>query len=141
MDIIQMAHARERAWGCADCGKHEMSSLNCIDQGGTGYATTDSNQKVCYTCCAERDKADMRNTGRFTGYLTAKQQPNGMRVYWVGNWPGSLKLHVGGAIKYSFHNFVGRDGRRDFWFTFEGTQWHGVNIGDSDIAHCKRIKD
>lgn len=140
MNIIQMEHARETAWDCADCGKHEASNRNCSIQGGTGYATIDGRQRICYACCAERDKAQMRDTGKWVGYLTAKQSPNGSRVYEVSNWPGSLRLRVGGAIKHSFHNFAGRDGRRDFWFTFENSTWHGVNIGDSQIAHYKRIK-
>lgn len=63
------------------------------------------------------------------------------KVSHVGTWaskPGE-RLRVSCSRK-SWHNFAGRDGRTDVWFRMDGSEWHGVNIGDSDIVRVKRLK-
>lgn len=59
--------------------------------------------------------------------------------YSVGTWDGTYKFPCLKG-KTSWHNFAGKDGRRDCWFNINGQRWHGVNIGNNDIVHAKRIK-
>jgi len=93
---------------------------------------------------ADAEVEQAKKTGRGIFYLTWTQNPNdkipGIKTYYVGTWEGSFKWNC--YIKSSWHNFAGRDGRRDCWFNLEGTPghlWHGVNIGDNDIVRCKRL--
>ena len=68
-------------------------------------------------------------------------KPATSTAYSVGTWASSesdcVKVY---HTTTSFHNFAGRDGRRDVWFTLDGSRWHGVNIGDNDIVRVKRCK-
>ncbi len=57
----------------------------------------------------------------------------------VGTWDGTYKFPIT-RQRFSFHNMAGREGRIDLWFNFDGSIWHGVNIGDSEIVHCRRTK-
>jgi hypothetical protein len=99
----------------------------------TGYSTDAAGKTFCYDCCAEMDKAEMRKTGRATLYLVRRDGE-----WHVTNWPGSLDLKAYG-VRFGRHNLAGR--RVDFWFKFEGQEWHGYNLGHySQIAHCKRLK-
>jgi hypothetical protein len=132
-----------------DCG-HVASEHS---EHTTGYGVHADGSKHCYACCAEQDKKTMRDTGRTVLYLSMSGDANTAHgttlarpicgSYYYGqhrvtNWPGSLELPVHG-IKVGRHNIAGR--RYDFWFAFEGTQWHGVQYGDyTQIAHCKRLK-
>lgn len=117
---------------CARCKKE----IFCDPQSPvTGYGLTDQDEKVCYACCGELDRENMRATGRATLYLS--KDADGWRV---GNWPGTLRIPVY-RVQSSWHNFAGNNGRRDFWFTVDGDTWHGVNIGDSQIAHCRRVQE
>lgn len=118
-------------WQCSQCGIVKTRAPADAFTGGYGIGA-DGRQMFCYCCCAENDKEQMRRTGRACLYLNAKTRE-------VTNWPGSLRLRCGPARK-SWHNFAGRNGRTDVWFTFEGDTWHGVNIGDNDILRCKRTK-
>ena len=95
-----------------------------------GYGLDANGVKYCYACCAERDIADMRNTGRATLYLTNAG---------ISNWPGSLKIKVG-YRKSGRHNFAGT--RTDVWFTGpDKANWHGVQYGENtEIVHCRRVK-
>lgn len=109
-----------------DCGHPASEHSNFT----TGYGEDPkTGKKFCYACCAERDKDDMRKTGHATLYLTEKG---------ITNWPGSLIL-TPYFRKTGLHNIARI--RRDVWFMFERTRWHGVNYGNfSQILHCKRIK-
>jgi hypothetical protein len=147
-----------RAWfACTDCKrlrptpKGTGSGNYC---GGTGYGRHDDDPRsvVCYACCAERDKRTMRETGRATLYLTPQTVPadwrdrlgtvgraDAARAGWkLSNWPGTLTLPLLSAStgRHNWRNVV----RVDCWFVFEGFVWHGVRLGDSDIARCKRTR-
>lgn len=113
---------------CETCG------AECIPQGcTTGYGTDKEGRKHCFKCCATLDRAEMQQTGRFTGYLTFDGD-----AWSVSNWPGSLRYVCTGARK-SAHN-IGRI-RIDAWFVGpDGHVWHAVNIGDSQIARCRRTR-
>lgn len=99
----------------------------------TGYGVDANGNKVCYDCCGKQDSETLAGLpigGRHTLYLTDKA---------IVNWPGTLSIPTFG-IRKSWHNFAGRDGRRDVWFDYKGNSYHGVNIGNSQILHVKRIK-
>jgi hypothetical protein len=107
---------------------------------GYGYQSKDDLLfPVCYACCGKEDEKQMRETGKAVLYLSHEVKGES-KIHYAGNWPGTLKIRIGGAIKYSWHNFAGKDGRRDVWFKFDGSWWHGVNIGDNDLLRCKRLK-
>jgi hypothetical protein len=101
-------------------------------------------KRHCYACCAARDRADMRESGRAVLYLTCPERgtvnmlPQHGTRHELTNWPGSLRIPVH-YIRKGRHNFAGR--RYDFRFRFEGQEWHGTQYGDNtQIAHCKRLK-
>ena len=132
----------EHRFVCADCGAEKIH-VNPNDCGGTGYGIVREGgieKKVCYACCAERDRADMTARGRAVLYLTAATGATGVWTnYVVTNWPGTLKM----TVQYSRvgrHNLAGS--RHDVWFTGpDGARWHGVQLGDnSQICRCRRLK-
>lgn len=55
---------------------------------------------------------------------------------YVSTWAGGQSWSA--RCRDGRHNMAGK--RRDFWFTIDGENWHGVNIGDNDIVRCKRVK-
>ena len=122
---------------CNACGATKQISHETI---ACGYAYDDQNNKVCYDCCAERDKKHMRDTGKNTLYLTHNPITDNSYPFadgYISNWPGSLKLPC--RVKSGRHNIARY--RYDAWFTFEGKSWHGVSYGDNtQIVHCKQIK-
>ena len=96
----------------------------------TGYGTLPSGEQICFACCADEDRKEMREKGRITLYLTDHE---------VTNWPGTLRFKVL-EKRSSYHNMVGRNGRTDVWFKDEaGNRWHGVNIGNSQILRCRKV--
>jgi hypothetical protein len=130
---------------CSKCHK-KIGSITGI---GTAYAQTLAGNNICYACCAVLDKEDMRRYGEFNGYYVHERKPEvklrfGERRYYHGanagsvtNWPGSFIIPCYRAVR-SVNNFGAE--RTDFWFIFEGREWHGVNIGDNQIARCKQKK-
>lgn len=116
---------------CAKCGA-EFSPNGCA----TGYGVTHMGERHCYACCAADDREAMTREGRATLYL--KSTPEHGRGWAVTNWPGTLEIPVAFACT-SKHNWGLK--RRDVWFRGpDGAIWHGYNVGDNDIAHCKRTK-
>ena len=113
---------------CADCGA-EFKPAGC----GTGYAVTAAGNRICYECCAKRDRAEMLATGRATLYLTGDHDTAPEAT----NWPGTLRFQCG-AVRRSRHN-VAR-WRYDTWFIGpDGHRWHGVQYGDNtQILHCRK---
>jgi hypothetical protein len=82
-------------------------------------------------------------TGKATFYLFRSKKCNDpwIEKYYlsVGTWDGSHRFEIIDIHK-SWHNFVGKDGRTDCWFKIKDQLWHGVNIGNNNIVHAKRIK-
>lgn len=97
----------------------------------TGYGVDSDGNNICYDCCAIEDKKIMRETGKHYLYLNTKTRK-------ATNWPNSLSIDITN-LKYSYHNFVGKNGRIDFWFIFEGYFWHGVLI-NPDFNQCARVR-
>ena len=121
---------------CADCGQTKTTDVNSCTTGyGTFRNEDGTDKKVCFECCGKQDLQWMRDKGWNDMYLV-KEGP----AHYVTNWPGTLKIKVGN-VKSSWHNMAGRDGRRDFWFPFEGHLWHGVNIGWGQVARCRKTKE
>ncbi|MFA4973549.1 MAG: hypothetical protein WC683_13125 [bacterium] len=61
----------------------------------TGYGVDKEGRKVCFSCCAEHDKATMAEGQDPVLYLTEQKSPEGngfLRRAEVSNWPGSLKF-------------------------------------------------
>lgn len=115
--------------------------LSVNHSGGTGYASLIvGDQKVCYDCVARMDAAEMLKGNSIVLYLTKRvNQDRGRLSYGITNWPGTLYFPTGPFLKISRHN-IGKT-RYDAWFTGpDGALWHGVNIGDSQICRCHRLK-
>lgn len=128
----------ELSFECMDCGETKLCPPNA---GGTGYAVDrDTQLKVCYDCCAARDKKDMESYDKFLLYLCKEAEPVSSPCgYVVSNWPGTLKFPVQ-TMKKGGHNISGS--RRDVWFKDHvGSEWHGVQYGNfSQICYCKKRK-
>lgn len=125
---------------CANCEKNLPIQTN----GGTGYGLDKDGNKICYECCAIRDRAEMDRDGKITLYLTYETfKLDGKTVLLCGsakvtNWPGTLEYK--GYVTKGKHNIAGS--RYDVWFTdHDGKKWHGVQYGENtQICHCKRLK-
>lgn len=116
---------------CSVCGKEIEREENSFS---TGYGYNDKKEPICFYCCGELDKKQLRESGLLYGYIVKDQTG-----YKFCNWPNSFSVRVWN-IRKSYHNFAGKDGRTDFWFEFEGKRYHGVNIGDNECAKVKVLK-
>lgn len=117
-----------------------MKCYKCkSDTVATGYAIDADNHKICYECAGDIDKKWMRDNIKTTLYLT-DLKPDYSGNYGdckITNWPASLEIT--GRYHKGKHNIAHT--RYDVWFTFEGTEWHGVQYGDmTQILHCKKLK-
>lgn len=131
----QNLHTPGLFFRCRDCG---IAKPVPRDGCGTGYATTGRSPKarfVCYGCCAIQDRKHMERDGKSVLYLSERSP-----LQWeISNWPGTLRFNA--SVSTSWHNFAGRNGRRDAWFMGpDGKQWHAVSIGWRQVARCKRVK-
>ena len=92
---------------------------------------------------AQIEVENAMKTGRATFYIGYTQNQDDVypwiKQYHVGTWDGSYRWPA--FVKTSWHNFAGKDGRRDCWFSINGQRWHGVNIGDNDMVHARRVKN
>ena len=118
---------------CADCGETKPVKHD----GGTGYAIVreDGSEKhICYQCCGKRDAKAMVEDGKACLYLSKRDDG----AWAVSNWPGTLvfKTHY---TRETRRGFSGKG--RDAWFTGpDGKAWYGINMGDSQICRCRRLK-
>jgi hypothetical protein len=120
---------------CSKCGRE------CVSDGcGTGYGVDAKGNKICYDCCGEMDKEQMKQMkpgDRITLYLTSGKDENGCSGHFVTNWPGTLKIKVY-AVE-GRHNFAGV--RRDVHFKYMGNFFHGTQYGNfSEICHVRCIR-
>ena len=134
----------------------ETTSLDCghapspHGEHTTGYGETPEGERICWDCCAVRDRAELERTGRGVLYLTLDPEPVRVSPWgsrsagWVygkhtlTNWPGSLEIPVR-AVKRGRHNIAGF--RWDCWFTLAGREWHGVQIGrSSQLCRVRRLR-
>lgn len=97
----------------------------------TGYGVDRDGKKICFECCGKNDREQLEQTGKLSGYYTGGK---------FMNWPGTFSVHVY-SYRKSWHNFAGRDGRTDFWFSLNGRNYHGVQIGHlNECATVRRVK-
>jgi len=112
-----------------------------------GYGYAESGLRICYACCGDNDRQSMIETGKATLYLVKTNRPDRMApgldkpsVWEVINWPGSWRRRTYGPPKRFNHPFT-----RDAWIAYfagpDGHVWSARNIGDSQIAHCRRLKE
>ena len=135
-----MATATDKATEVLDCGHTPTQGVPMT----TGYGTDKDGKRHCFACCAKRDKASMRETGKATLYLKRSDflLPVGGYHFTgegtVSNWPGTLEYPC--TIRRGCHNIAGT--RYDCWFTdSDGHKWHGVQYGENtELCHCNRLK-
>ncbi len=117
---------------CSKCGKEIVKPEHV----GTGYGRDKDNNIICYECCGKIDADQLENLpigGRMMLYLVKRDDG----LYYVTNWPGTLKIKC--TVRKGYHNIAGT--RYDVWFTFNGKHFYGVTYGDNtEICHVKRIK-
>lgn len=116
-----------------DCG-HEPSPHSDFT---TGYGLDAEGKRYCYSCCADRERKRMVETGKATLYLTIDKGAH--YTYAVTDWPGLLSFPAR-YVRRGTHNIART--RLDFEFTGpDGYRWVGVQYGaDTQIAHCRRTK-
>ena len=127
-----------RDFTCSQCGR--VCALPPAGHtGAAGYALDERKNKICYDCCAQNDKAWMREKGTISLYLTK----DASGLWQACNWPGTLCFPViGNRVSTSKAAAYGRYiPRTDAWFVFEGWVWHCVSKGDMDLARCRKTKE
>ena len=98
-----------------------------------GYGRDRQDKIICYACCAKHDKATMLADGKIVLYL-AKQDDGSWAVT---NWPGSLSFPARG-VRTMRHPWA-RHALIAYFTGPDGRTWSAKNIGDSQIAHCRRL--
>ena len=83
---------------------------------------------------ADAEWTGMLKHGKGILYLTIKDG-----AWSASDWTEIHRIPIL-AQRRSFHNFAGANGRTDVWFRLDGSEWHGVNIGDNQILRVKRNK-
>lgn len=110
---------------CDYCGKEIVR-----DGVGTGYAVVETGKKMCYACCGAYEARILRETKKLQGYLHGNE---------FTNWPGTFRIPLGIYRRVSRNNFGAK--RTDFWATWEGRRYHGVQVGDNtECAWIKEVK-
>ncbi len=77
----------------------------------------------------------MKANGRCVLYLW---EHNGVPIQ-VGTWASTVNERIGVMRYRTSRNNWGAN-RTDVWFRFDGSTWHGVNVGDNDIVRVRRTK-
>jgi hypothetical protein len=102
-------------------------------------------REICWECAAMIDLGHLIRDGHSKSlpfYLTLKdtfETTNTFQSWHVSNWPGTLSYRVF-SMRKGKHN-IGRT-RVDVWFVGPDKYvWHGVNIGDTQVCHCKRTSE
>ena len=96
-------------------------------------ARMDNGERLCAACAVAAEKEYMQRMGRTTLY---------MYKGYITNFSGDLKYPIL-RTKKSIAIVFGRYStlRFDAWFIDENKAlWHCVNVGDNEIAHCKRLQ-
>ena len=124
--------SNQQATFVLDCG-HEPTP----DQQTPGYGQDKDGRRLCYACCADLDRQVMRDEGRIVLYLSEAPDPGEWKL---SNWPGSLVFWAPQLRVKKGGHFIAST-RYDVWFTFEGSNWHGVRYGEfSQLCYCRRLK-
>lgn len=133
--------SKRETFRCIDC--KATLPVQHVEGAGTGYGCVGKRRrKVCYACCATRERKAMQRTGR--AFLYEVQDPHPRQTgsfrrtgIEVTNWPGTLRFEVT-RVSRGRHN-IGRK-RIDVWFQGPGGTWHGVRCTDNGTyLRCKRL--
>lgn len=82
----------------------------------------------------------MKETGRAVLYLW-HTKPEGAQFSYpshVGTWASASQERFSITYRKSRNNWGAQ--RTDVWFNFDGSVWHGVNLGDNDIVRVRRTQ-
>ncbi len=125
---------------CYDCHKEIVppDARAAVGTGSTRMLRADGAHYICYPCCAERDRADMIETGRFIGYLISGCGSMDVPRR-VTNWPDSLSFRVR-DFRRRKHNWFGIQQMYVWFYGPENRVWLGRQVGDTDCIRCKRLK-
>lgn len=103
--------------------------------GGTGYAVTSDRRLVCYKCCGQMDWLALAETQRQTLYLVKKGAG-----WFINNWPATMEIPAF-DVRTINHPFVPvGQARIAYFFGPNNSIWYVKNIGDNEIAHCRKIR-
>lgn len=102
--------------------------------GGTGYRVTRDNLLMCYRCCAQTQRLAMTESGKATLYLCR----NDDKTWSVTDWAGELRFSAY-HVQRMVHPFA-RSARIAYFTGPDGKRWSAKNIGDQQLAHCRRLK-
>jgi len=105
-----------------------------VESNGLAREATEGEIQTHNRLLGEMELASLKKEGKGTLYLSKE---NGR--YSVATWSGVGRVSCH-HVRKSWHNMAGRDGRTDVWFSLDGSQWYGVNIGDNQICRVKRCK-
>jgi hypothetical protein len=117
-----------------ECGDCHLVKPVPTGVGGTGYASGPTDKPdalICYDCCAIRDRAEMQERGIAVLYFTRHDGTAS-----IGNWPGTLKFPV--ATYRAFRHPFARQAYHGTFTGPDGKLWRFRNVGDSEVAHCRR---
>lgn len=97
-------------------------------------ACMENGERLCAMCAVAVEKEYMYRTGKTVLYL---------HKGYITNFTGDLKYPVFSQRKSTCVVFgCYATPRIDTWFVGEdGFIWHVKNVGDNEIAHCKRTKE
>ena len=115
-------------------GVYSPSGKVLPEEGEWTKETIDRHNKAL----AELEWEHLEKFGRGILYLSSTPIGTRTKNWRVGDWAGVR--HISCFVQHSHHNMAGKDGRRDIWFSLNGYEWHGVNIGWGEITHVKRTK-
>lgn len=99
--------------------------------GGTGYATDNDENKICYDCCGINDAENLK-------FLKIGETAT---LYWDGgniiNWPGTLKIPVKspGIWVTGFKRKT-----THIEFIYAGQYYKALNTDNNQIARIRRVK-
>jgi hypothetical protein len=122
-----MENAEIKTFKCVDCNEVKIVNVEGLS---TGFGYTKEGDKVCFSCCGIRDKAQMLEKGKIA-------------LYWhggaVSNWPGTLTFRPV-KIRKGRHNMGGTV--TSIYFRVDGQPWSGKHVGqNTEMTHCRRITE
>ena len=136
---------KEETFVCSFCGKEHPAydkkhSQITFSNYESWFDEDKKEVKICFECSKDawqRLLGKIPIGGKIDLYFSIFN--NGSSNYGIiSNFNGSFKKEY---LNYrtSWHNIGGK--RHDFWFSVNGNEFHGYQIGDyNQIAHCRRIK-
>lgn len=124
-------NATDEAPALLECG-HPASPHGPND---LGYGRKDRNgPRLCYSCCAERVRASMIETGRADLYLSGGV---GGTPVEVTDWPGHLRFPARGVRSTRIGYCL--DGRIAYFTGPDGKRWSARGPGLGMYARCRRL--